>query len=45
MEFMLTLQLVLCFVALHDKRREIGGFAPLACGFSVTLGHLAGVST
>uniref|UniRef100_A0A3B4GXX2 Aquaporin-1-like n=1 Tax=Pundamilia nyererei TaxID=303518 RepID=A0A3B4GXX2_9CICH len=42
MEFMLTLQLVLCLVALHDKRRDIGGFAPLAYGFSVTLGHLAG---
>ncbi|XP_063318131.1 aquaporin-1-like [Pelmatolapia mariae] len=43
-EFMLTLQLVLCLVALHDKRREIGGFTPLAYGFSVTLGHLAGIS-
>ncbi|XP_030607170.1 aquaporin-1-like [Archocentrus centrarchus] len=44
MEFMLTLQLVLCMVAVCDKRRNAGRFAPLVTGFAVTLGHLAGIS-
>lgn len=44
-EFLLTLQLVLCVLAVTDKRRDISGFAPLAIGLSVGLGHLAGVST
>ena len=43
-EFLLTLQLVLCVLAVTDKRRNVGGFAPLAIGLSVGLGHLAGVS-
>ncbi|XP_023126122.1 aquaporin-1-like [Amphiprion ocellaris] len=43
-EFMLTLQLVLCMLAVTDKRRDFGGSAPLAIGFSVVLGHLAGIS-
>ncbi|XP_044225313.1 aquaporin-1-like [Thunnus albacares] len=43
-EFLLTLQLVLCVIAVTDKRRDIGGFAPLAIGLSVGLGHLAGIS-
>uniref|UniRef100_A0A3Q1EF31 Aquaporin 1a (Colton blood group), tandem duplicate 2 n=2 Tax=Acanthochromis polyacanthus TaxID=80966 RepID=A0A3Q1EF31_9TELE len=43
-EFMLTLQLVLCVLAITDKRRDIGGSAPLAIGFSVVVGHLAGIS-
>ncbi|XP_070700551.1 aquaporin-1-like [Pempheris klunzingeri] len=43
-EFLLTLQLVLCVLAVTDKRREVGGFAPLAIGLSVGLGHLAGIS-
>ncbi|XP_034468462.1 aquaporin-1-like [Hippoglossus hippoglossus] len=42
-EFLLTLQLVLCVLAVTDKRRNVGGFAPLAIGLSVGLGHLAGV--
>lgn len=43
-EFLLTLQLVLCVLAVTDRRRDVGGFAPLAIGLSVGLGHLAGVS-
>lgn len=43
-EFLLTLQLVLCVIAVTDKRRDVGGFAPLSIGLSVGLGHLAGVS-
>ncbi|GLD50972.1 aquaporin-1-like protein [Lates japonicus] len=42
-EFLLTLQLVLCVLAVTDKRRDISGFAPLAIGLSVGLGHLAGI--
>nr|XP_019969185.1 PREDICTED: aquaporin-1-like [Paralichthys olivaceus] len=42
-EFLLTLQLVLCVLAVTDKRRNVGGFAPLSIGLSVGLGHLAGV--
>ncbi|XP_054480769.1 aquaporin-1-like isoform X2 [Anoplopoma fimbria] len=41
-EFLLTLQLVLCVIAVTDKRRDFHGFAPLAIGLSVVLGHLAG---
>lgn len=44
-EFLLTLQLVLCVLAVTDKRRDVGRFAPLSIGLSVGLGHLAGVST
>lgn len=44
-EFLLTLQLVLCVLAVTDKRRDVSGYAPLAIGLSVGLGHLAGVST
>ncbi|KAM9789392.1 aquaporin-1-like [Neosynchiropus ocellatus] len=43
-EFVLTLQLVLCVLAVTDKRRDVGGFAPLSIGLSVVLGHLAGIS-
>uniref|UniRef100_A0A665U5M1 Aquaporin-1-like n=1 Tax=Echeneis naucrates TaxID=173247 RepID=A0A665U5M1_ECHNA len=43
MEFLLTLQLVLCVLAVTDKRREVSGYAPLAIGLSVGLGHLAGI--
>lgn len=44
-EFLLTLQLVLCVIATTDKRRrDIGGSAPLAIGLSVGLGHLGGLS-
>ncbi|KAF4088652.1 hypothetical protein AMELA_G00057190 [Ameiurus melas] len=44
-EFLLTLQMVLCFLATTDKRREnINGSAPFAIGLSVVLGHLAGFS-
>ncbi|XP_071766937.1 aquaporin-1-like [Centroberyx gerrardi] len=43
-EFLLTLQLVLCVIAVTDKRRDVSGFAPLTIGLSVGLGHLAGIS-
>ena len=44
-EFLLTLQLVLCVIATTDKRRrDVSGSAPLAIGLSVGLGHLGGVS-
>ncbi|CAK6957588.1 aquaporin-1-like [Scomber scombrus] len=43
-EFLLTLQLVLCVISVTDKRRDISGFAPLAIGLSVGVGHLAGIS-
>ncbi|KAM8838427.1 aquaporin-1-like [Synchiropus picturatus] len=43
-EFVLTLQLVLCVLAVTDRRRDVGGFAPLSIGLSVVLGHLAGIS-
>lgn len=44
-EFFATLQLVLCVIAVTDKRRnDIQGSAPLAIGLSVGLGHLAAVS-
>lgn len=43
-EFFATLQLVLCVIAVTDKRRnDIQGSAPLAIGLSVGLGHLAAV--
>uniref|UniRef100_A0A8P4KQ28 Aquaporin 1a (Colton blood group), tandem duplicate 2 n=1 Tax=Dicentrarchus labrax TaxID=13489 RepID=A0A8P4KQ28_DICLA len=42
-EFLLTLQLVLCVLAVTDKRCDVGGLTPLAIGLSVALGHLAGV--
>ncbi|XP_072543245.1 aquaporin-1-like [Salminus brasiliensis] len=45
MEFLLTLQLVLCFLATTDQRRlDVVGSGPFAVGFSVVLGHLAGIS-
>ncbi|XP_076828590.1 aquaporin-1-like [Brachyhypopomus gauderio] len=44
-EFLLTLQLVLCFLATTDKRRgDVAGAVPFGIGLSVTLGHLAGMS-
>ncbi|XP_060729555.1 aquaporin-1-like [Tachysurus vachellii] len=44
-EFLLTLQMVLCFLATMDKRRNnIAGSAPFAVGLSVVMGHLAGIS-
>ncbi|XP_047446697.1 aquaporin-1-like [Mugil cephalus] len=44
-EFFATLQLVLCVLAVTDKRRsDVNGFAPLAIGLSVGLGHFAAIS-
>lgn len=44
-EIIATLQLVLCVLATTDRRRrDLGGSAPLAIGFSVALGHLLAVS-
>ncbi|XP_030630648.1 aquaporin-1-like [Chanos chanos] len=44
-EFLLTLQLVLCVIATTDKRRgDATRAAPLAIGLSVGLAHLAGIS-
>lgn len=44
-EFFGTLPLVLCVIAVTDKRRnDLQGSAPLAIGLSVGLGHLAAVS-
>lgn len=44
-EFFATLQLVLCIIAVTDKRRtDVTGSAPLAIGLSVGLGHLTAVS-
>ena len=44
-EFLATLQLVLCVIAVTDKRQasHVKGFAPLAIGLSVGLGHFAAV--
>ncbi|KAG7278416.1 hypothetical protein CRUP_038579, partial [Coryphaenoides rupestris] len=42
-EFVLTIQLVLCVFAATDHRRDVSAFAPLAAGSSVVVGHLAGV--
>ena len=44
-EIFLTLQFVLCIFATYDERRNgrMGSVA-LAVGFSLTLGHLFGVS-
>lgn len=45
-EMFATFQLVLCVLAVTDKRRrDVGGSVPLAIGFSVALGHLTAVST
>ncbi|XP_060772306.1 aquaporin-1-like [Neoarius graeffei] len=44
-EFLLTLQLVLCVLATMDKRQDkIVGSAPFVCGLSVVLAHLVGIS-
>uniref|UniRef100_A0A3Q4GEN7 Aquaporin 1a (Colton blood group), tandem duplicate 2 n=1 Tax=Neolamprologus brichardi TaxID=32507 RepID=A0A3Q4GEN7_NEOBR len=43
-EFFATLQLVLCIIAVTDKRRTVTGSAPLAIGLSVGLGHLTAIS-
>lgn len=45
MELFLTMQLVLCIFASTDERRGDNlGSPALSIGFSVTLGHLLGVS-
>ncbi|KAG9468931.1 aquaporin-1 [Eleutherodactylus coqui] len=43
-EIMVTFQLVLCVVAVTDRRRhDISGSIPLAIGLSVALGHLIAI--